>query len=371
MGAGSMRRAVGLVGLVLTLGFSVDVGSAPTAWSAEHIAAIRRAAIWVNAPTAATPLDPVANPDDRFRPSDTVTCRFDPQPVSGRTPKFDCTLPDGESVKVKYGAANPEVFGEVLASRLLAALGLPTDRMYVVKAVDCAGCPPDPFRALRCLSREKRDQNSCVENIDYSTTRRFEPAVVERAIPGRRIESDDRRGWEWNELDTIDPAAGGASHAEVDAFHLLAVFLAHWDNKAENQRLLCLGEEPDSTRCERPVAMIQDLGSTFGPNAVNLRGWRTYPVWADRNSCRVSMRALPYSGLTFRDVVISEEGRQFLVERLRRLPRWWIAALFRAARIADFDADPASRQLDQWVSVFEEKVADIVRHDPCPAIESR
>ena len=364
-----MRAAVGLAVVVLTLGASVHVATAPPSWSAEHTAAIRRAAIWVDPPGAATPLDLAANPDDRFQTTDTVTCRFAPEPVSGRTPKFDCTLPDGESVKVKYGASNPEVFGEVLASRLLAALGLPSDRMYVVNAVECAGCPPDPFRALRCLSRKGQDRNSCLGKIDYSKTQRFDHAVVERAIPGRRIESDDRRGWEWNEMDTVDPAVGGASRAEVDAFRLLAVFLAHWDNKAENQRLLCLGEERDSKRCDRPVAMIQDLGSTFGPKAVNLQGWRAYPIWADRNSCRVSMLALPYSGLTFSDVVISEEGRQFLIERLRRLPRPRIEALFRAARIEAFDAtDPASRQIDQWVTVFEEKVATIVRHQPCPAI---
>lgn len=367
-----MRSAVGLAVAVMTLGAGVHAGTAPPPWSAEHNAAMRRAAIWVGAPAAATTFDPAANPDDRFRTTDTVSCRFHPEPVSGRTPKFDCTLPDGESVKVKYGASNPEVFGEVLASRLLTALGLPADRMYVVSAVDCAGCPPDPFRALRCLSRKGQDRNSCFGTIDYSTLRRFDHAIVERAIPGRRIESDDRRGWEWNELDTIDPAEGGASRAEVDAFRLLAVFLAHWDNKAENQRLLCLGEERDSTRCDRPVAMIQDLGSTFGPNAVNLQGWRAYPVWADHNSCRVSMRALPYGGLTFREVVISEDGRQFLIERLRRLPRSQVAALFRAARIEDFDApDPASRQIEQWVSVFEEKVAAVVQHEPCPAVASQ
>ena len=365
-----MRSVVGLAAVVLTLGTSVNVDSAPSSWSAEHIAAMRRAAIWLDVPP--TPLDPAANPDDRFRTTDTVTCRFDPQRVSGRTPKFDCTLPDGESVKVKYGAANPEVFGEVLASRLFAALGLPTDRMYVVDAVDCAGCPPDPYRALRCLSRKGQDRNSCFGKIDYSATQRFEHAVIERAIPGRRIESDDRRGWEWGELDTIPPATGAASRAEIDAFRLLAVFLAHWDNKAENQRLFCLGEERDGRRCERPVAMIQDLGSTFGPNAVNLRGWRAYPVWADRSSCRLSMRALPYSGVTFRDVVISEEGRQFLADRLRRLSRAQVAALFRAARIEDFEAaDPAGRQVDQWVAAFEDKVAAIVDHAPCPAIASQ
>ena len=362
----SMKSLLGTAALLLTLGASVSVETAASSWSAEHKAAISRAAIWVDRPADATTVDPAANPDDRFSVADTVDCRFDPRRVSGRTPKFDCTLPDGESVKVKYGAANPEVFGEVLASRLFAVLGLPTDRMYVVSAVKCAGCPPDPFPALRCLSRQGEDTDTCFPEIDYSTVQRFDHVTIERPIPGRRIESDDRRGWEWNELDTIDSAAGGASRSEVDAFRLLAVFLAHWDNKAENQRLLCLGEEPNSERCERPVAMIQDLGSTFGPNAVDVRGWRAFPVWADKHSCRLSMRSLPYSGLTFRDDVISEDGRRFLAERLGRLKRPQIAAMFRAARIADFEAaDPASRQVDEWVNAFVDKVTAIVRHEPC------
>ena len=41
---------------------------------------------------------------------------------------------------------------------------------------------------------------------------------------------------------SVDPSKGGAPRAHVDALRLLAVFLAHWDNKAENQRLVCLSE---------------------------------------------------------------------------------------------------------------------------------
>ena len=147
-----MRSAVALA-IVLTLGATVDVDTAPPSWSAEHKAAMRRAAIWIDVPGAAT-LDPASNPDDRFRPTDEVTCRFDPEPVSGRTPKFDCTLPDGESVKVKYGAANPEVFGEVLASRLLSALGLPTDlASFFTPCLELA------LAALAPDEQEKRQQD--------------------------------------------------------------------------------------------------------------------------------------------------------------------------------------------------------------------
>ena len=73
----------------------------------------------------------------------------------------------------------------------------------------------------------------------------------------------------------IDPARGGSPRAEVDALRLLAVVLAHWDNKSANQRLICLpgGDRPDGG-CTTPLAMMQDLGATFGPAKVDLHNWR-------------------------------------------------------------------------------------------------
>ena len=60
----------------------------------------------------------------------------------------------------------------------------------------------------------------------------------------------------------MNSSIGGAPRAHVDALRLLAVFLAHWDNKAENQRLVCLS--PTWTKgkpCPQPFLMLQDLGS--------------------------------------------------------------------------------------------------------------
>ena len=59
---------------------------------------------------------------------------------------------NGEIVKIKYGRSNPEVYTEVAATRLLAALGFPADRMFVINRVRCFGCPPDPFPALECVN---------------------------------------------------------------------------------------------------------------------------------------------------------------------------------------------------------------------------
>ena len=175
---------------------------------------------------------------------------------------------DGDHVKVKYGRSNPEVYTEVAATRLLAALGFPTDRMYVVKRVRCDGCPADPFPQLECANdvpAKARPIETCFPSLDFSRFQEFDDAVIERPLKGRRIEAADLRGWSWEELKFVDAVVGGATRAELDALRLLAIFLGHWDNKATNQRLLCRDENAYDEGCARPLAMVQDLGATFGP----------------------------------------------------------------------------------------------------------
>ena len=340
-----------------------------------HDDALRRAQVWIE---PETPIERAAlgrNPEDvdHYAHDGRVECRFKPGGVSGSTPKFDCTLRNGKTVKVKYGAANPEVYSEVIASRLLAALGFPADRMYVVEVVHCYGCTADPFVSLQCVN-EGKSIDDCLPDLDYSAARDFSPAVIERPIDGRRIETAKDRGWAWNELNKIDPAAGGAPQAHVDALRLMAVLLNHWDNKAKNQRLLCLGESDPPGRvlkagpCKRPLAMVQDLGATFGPDKLDLQRWASSPVWTDSASCMVSMKKLPYGGSTFPDTTISEVGRQFLAERLTRLSASQVRDLFEGARIAQYPhRDRRAANSDEWVRAFQAKVRSIADRKPCPA----
>ena len=117
-----------------------------------------------------------------------MTCDYKEKERSGRSPKFECETSPGHAVKVKYGPRNAEVFGEVLATRLFWALGFPADRMYPVR-VRCRGCPADP-----------RDSPEMAGDVVE-----FDPAAIERKLPGRAMETQGDSGWTWSELEDVGP----------------------------------------------------------------------------------------------------------------------------------------------------------------------
>ena len=315
--------------------------------------ALARARVWraPDPPTERASLG--ANPDG-FAITDELTCRFLPRASDGRTPKFQCVLPGGDVIKVKYGRQNHERLAEVAGTRLALALGFGADRMFVVRRVTCWGCPRYPYPKLPWLDGFL---------ADFSRARSFEYPVIERPFPGREIRAGDGEGWGWRELDQVDEASGGSSRAEVDAFRLFAVFVSHWDNKESNQRLTCLdgGEAPDGG-CAASFALIHDFGATFGPRRADLRGWSERPVWHDASTCTVSMRGTPYDGGTFPDHRISEGGRAFLGALLKRLRREQVIALFAGAR---FD-EQTGGNVDAWTREFEHRVRQVVDRGPCP-----
>ena len=298
-----------------------------------------------------------------------VDCTFALEPTGGSTPKFHCTLANGDRVKVKYGEVipNSEVPAEVAATRLLAALGFPTDRMNRVHSVRCRGCPPLPQQALQCL--EKREPAlACLQGAAPDRIVTFGHAAIERPLEGNRIEASKNQGWSWYELEKIDPKAGGSSRAEVDALRLMAILLAHWDNKGANQKLLCPpgAARPDGS-CRAPVAAIADPGSTFGPMSVDLVSWKQVPMWIDPATCRVGMKTLPFAGATFQDVQISEDGRQLALRLLRPLTPEQLNTLFAASGVTEFPhIAAAARDPRNWTEAFLDKVHQIAAAGPCP-----
>ena len=204
-----------------------------------------------------------------------TSCRYKPDEVSGTTPKFDCELSDGEKIKVRYGWTH-EITSETAATRLLHALGFGADRVSRVETVRCYGCPIQPFHTRALL--EMLHLEAYVDTHRLLLTSRLQTVSVERNLDGEPIEAGDERGWAFHELHKIDPARGGATQAEVDALRLMATFLHHWDNKSSNQRLTCANAK--TTECAHPLAMIQDVGSEFGPKKAELKNWRSKPVWS-------------------------------------------------------------------------------------------
>jgi hypothetical protein len=329
------------------------------------------------------------NPKERGSFGDQTICKFYPRKTSGHTPKFDCVFEGGEVLKVKYGRQQPEVYTEVAATRLLRALGAGSDRAYFVKKLRCFGCPQDPQVLLTCISTAFEEVRQRCQplfgevtpagelklEIDYGRYVDFEPVAIERRAEGDAVETKDKAGWGWDELDQLQSSGRGATRAERDALRLMAVFLNHWDNKSENQRLLCLpGGKAADGRCRRPFAYINDVGGTFGrvggeskaERKLDLEGWRSVPIWKDAPTCRVAIDAPLLHGATFGEATITESGRRFLAGRLRRLTRSQIRDLFEGSHFADFEgAGAASRDVGPWVDAFEDKVRQIAEREPC------
>ena len=292
-----------------------------------------------------------------FAPDEIVACEYSNKQTSGRSPKFTCVKPPGDELKVKFGRDNGEVFAEVASSRLLWALGFVADRMYPVRVV-CHGCPPE--------------------------IQGTEVASIQRKAAGREMVSSDISGWEWPELDLVDPRAGGAPQAQRDALKLLAALIQHTDSKAEQQRLLCLDPpprkeaDPDET-CQASVMMVHDLGLTFGRanlfnrNAIgsaNLAQWSSAPVWTSATGTCVANIPRSQTG-TLDNPLITEGGRTFLAGLLVKLTDAQLHDLFEVSRFPRRStltaASPDTSTVAQWVELFKKKRAEIVNR-ACPAL---
>ena len=340
-----------------------------SAWNAR-LALLERGRVFVGTPDVAA-LDLSRSPNDPspLDPATAVACRYVPKPPTATTPKFDCRLPGGDVIKVKYGWT-PERAAEIAATRLLAALGFGADHVTLLPSVRCLGCPPYPFQTRRLA-----DAFFATGLVDWLTDddypREFVWVSAERRMAGRAIEVDGYEGWDWNELERVSPSKGGASRAEIDALRLMAIFLAHWDNKSTNQRLLCEdghgGYDPQAP-CRRPLLMLQDLGATFGPTKVRHETWAQTPIWANGSRCVVSMQDMPYHGSNFRPVQISEDGRVLLGGRLKQLSEPQIRALFQSAGFPDPATGRATGEVTPWVRTFQDKVREIADRSPCPSL---
>ena len=352
--------------------------------------AIRRASVWTATDVATMNMRTGRGGPGSFDANALVECVYVEKDLSGNTPKFTCALPTGEQLKVKYGAANGEVYAEVAATRLLWALGYGADDVYPVR-VRCQGCPADERKSAGAAPQPGSQSSTTPQaqpdtapqpqpgtaptaqsgTLPQDRVRYYEFAAIERRWPGRELEGRRGPGWDWAELDLVDPASGGAPVEQRDALKLLAVLLQHTDSKREQQRIVCLDESAATPAgCQRPFMLINDLGKTFGKanafnrdasGSVNLEAWRNVQVWADDRGCRARL-AKSVTG-TLDNPVISEGGRAFLAERLNRLTDAQLHDLFTVARFPsrqgpDMD-DGEAREVGAWVAAFKDKAAQV------------
>jgi hypothetical protein len=278
-----------------------------------------------------------------------VSCTYVPKKMGGTTSKFKCRTEDSTSLKVRYDSANGKVYAMPAATRLFWALGFGAARSYPAR-VFCHNCPEDPFATPFGMDIADRE---------------FHPAVIDFDLPGAAITTNlnEKPGWDWKELELVDPEHGGAPRAHVDALKLLAAFVQHGDNNPGQQKLMCLPggivqDGQGKTICTEPFMMVEDLGSTFGGSemlderaSMNLEAWAAHPIWKDKDQCIADLAQTPEGSLS--NPKISEQGRAFLAHLLMQLTDHQIEDIFRIGR-----ADQRN-QNEQGLRALEQKTASI------------
>ncbi|HXJ93852.1 MAG TPA: hypothetical protein VMT20_13460 [Terriglobia bacterium] len=360
----------------------------------DRLAAMHDAALFVSRPVAdANIIEGPAQGKKQFQLhlKDKVICDFATpgSKMGGKTPKFACKITsvqsadgqvqnltpdmDEEPVKVKFGADDNEVYAEMVATRLMWALGYYADSWFSV-TVECHNCP-----------------QNVVSGSGPASTRTFDPATIVRKFPWKKMTevSKDDQGWSWKELDT----ANGRPTYERDGLKLLAAFMKHSDNKPPQQRLDChkvdvdQKTQPPTTTCDKSVMLVQDVGATFGGGGLftsntgakmNLQNWSNTKLWKKAGTdsapkeCQAGLRNSLTAHDGLHDPMISEDGRRFNAGLMCQLSDSQIEDLFRGARVADMpeyhNKDGSFKSgvieasiLNEWVQAFKQKREELAK----------
>jgi hypothetical protein len=332
----------------------VDDASRKRLTPSERAEVIKHAQVWKATDVSSKDIRTGPDVKGAFAPGETVTCDYVRERLGGTTPKFACAVAPDDTVKVRFGRANGEVYAGVAATRLLWALGFGADVLYPVRVV-CRGCPAE---------FAKEGDRAPGEIV-------FDLAAIERRMSGYElVGSGMAPGWTWPELDRVDVGAGGATVAQRDALKLLAAFLQHTDNKQEQQKLLCLDEklEGAGAGCVMPFMMIHDVGMTFGRansfnrdalGSANLEQWAGTQIWRDAKHCVANLS--PSQTGTLSDPIISEDGRQLLAGLLGQLSDRQLQDLFGVARFGNrfLPGGDGAAPVSAWVDAFKHKRDEI------------
>ncbi len=272
-----------------------------------------------------------------------------------------------------------EVFTEVAASRIMWVLGFLADHAYPAGSATCIGCGDDPFG--------NKLQNNTASLKGVPTT--FTVVSAERDQPWDAIAPEDDETWSWDDTKKFY-ADGEWTHqqkVEYDAYRL-ALGLIHYHNALPQQNRLVCAEWAQSAAdkskvCARPLIYVHDMGSTFGKKrsgldmlGTNPRGdfgaWQPQTVFTNATNCELRANLLG-------DKQVLKDAQDLMVQRVARLDRTTVRAIFKTARFQMMDQKQIKRlrqsgarnaedaALDEWTDTFMKRIEEIRTAKNCKA----
>ncbi len=259
---------------------------------------------------------------------------------NGTNPKFDVRDADDKKWRVKLGE---EARPEVVASRLLWAMGYYANDDYLVASADIPGLK---------LSRGGLNGATHVENVRFA----------------RKPGGENKIGtWEWKK----NPFVGTR---EFNGLRVMMAVLNNWDLKDENNAVYTDGKGDG-----RPIFLVSDVGASFATNARtisrakdkgNLESYESSKFIVNTTEATVSfgtpappMSALVQSGGFLGADYFRRSGLSYIGKNIPIADAKWIGALLGQlshkqlmdAFQSGFDEDTSA----QFVKIVEERIAEL------------
>jgi hypothetical protein len=235
----SIRKLFGLT-LILLLCLS-SAAFAQGKGKDKRPAPVGRPVIWKN-PVNIRSRDLFLGPGGRELLPDTSTITFIKEEKGGYSPKFRVRDGRGREWVAKLGK---EAQSETAATRLLWAIGYPTEINYLVPCAHITGAPKPRKKVERCEGQGFR-------NVRFEAR----PETVERT--GQ---------WKWKR----NPFVG---RRELQGLIVMMGLINNWDIKDSNNIILYVPGGSERSGVAESQYVISDLGATFGKTGNLPLFWR-------------------------------------------------------------------------------------------------
>jgi hypothetical protein len=157
--------------------------------------------------------------------------KFDDEDMNGTNPKFDADDANGKKWRVKLG---PEAKPEVVASRLLWAVGYYAEDDYVLPQAEVSG--------VHMKRKPEWSKGGHIEDARFA----------------RKPHGEKKTGtWAWKE----NPFTGTK---ELNGLRVMMAVMNNWDLKDVNNAVFKDKKDDDD------IFIVSDVGATFGSNNLNL-----------------------------------------------------------------------------------------------------
>lgn len=271
-------------------------------------------------------------------------------------------------LKVRYhngDARNLENYTSTAATKILNVLGIPAHTYIMTNQIICFGCSNDPFK--------NKQKDLSFDGSQFSKVS-FKDAALEFKYDADRIFAPSEDAWNWRHVkDMINQNIwSNEIKIEAEVLALASHFLGYVSEGHDQNALICKAEDSsDSSVCESTLAMIHDVGASFGNRKEfswdgsrprgNIRAYERARIF-DMGTCKfdysTSKGDLPRSS-------ISKAAKEEFLRRAQKLDQKTLEIIFATSHMGNIKNSGSNKNIiERWAKSILSKI-DEVKYVSC------